>query len=112
MKKPPVAYKKIWAMVEKIPQGKVATYGQMAAMAGYSKQPRMAGYALYNLPPKTKIPWQRVINAQGRISFPKGSAAYRRQRAKLKREGIVFIGGRVDLTRFRWQPLSESPLLD
>lgn len=106
------AYEKIWAVVGKIPRGKVATYGQIAALAGFAKQPRLAGYALHHTPPKRKIAWQRVINAQGRISFPPRSAAYRKQRALLEKDGVVFISGRVDLERYRWRPLNESPLLD
>lgn len=106
------AYTAIWAAIAKIPRGKVATYGQIAALAGYPKQPRLAGYALAHCPRDTELCWQRVINAQGKISFPSGSAAYRRQAALLKKEGVALIGGRVDLARYRWQPFNESPLLD
>jgi len=62
----------------------------------------MVGYALHALPPHSGVPWQRVINAHGRISFPKGSAAYNRQRRLLKAEGVVFHGEAVDLLRFGW----------
>lgn len=106
------AYTAVWAAVKKIPRGKVATYGQIATLAGYAKQPRLAGYAMANCPPDAKIAWHRVINAQGKISFPPRSTAYRKQRALLENEGVVFIGGRVDLTRYRWKPFSDSPLLD
>jgi len=106
------AYEKVWAAIARIPRGKVATYGQVAALAGFPKQPRLAGYALANCPRDTKIPWQRVINAQGKISFPPRSAAYRRQKSLLAKEGVALMNGRVDLARYRWQPFSDSPLLD
>ena len=106
------AYAAIYTAVKKIPRGKVATYGQIAALAGYAKQPRLAGYALAHTPATEKIAWQRVLNAQGKISLPPRSVAYRKQRALLEQEGVVFTGGRVNLTRYRWQPFNESPLLD
>jgi methylated-DNA-protein-cysteine methyltransferase-like protein len=106
------AYEKIWAVVRSIPKGRVATYGQVAAAAGMRKHARMAGYALWNLPAGSKVPWHRVINAQGKISFPARSAPWREQRQRLVAEGVVFIAGRVDLSRFAWGARSESPLLD
>jgi methylated-DNA-protein-cysteine methyltransferase-like protein len=109
---PGEAYRRIWEVVRRIPRARVATYGQVAAEAGYPKRPRLAGYALYNTPGGAKLPWHRVINAQGRISFPPRSAPAREQRKRLEREGVVFIGGRVDLKRFGWKARSESPLLD
>lgn len=106
------AYAAIWAVVKKIPRGKVATYGQIAALAGYPKQPRLGGYAMANCPSDAKLAWHRVINAQGKISFPPRSAAYRKQKSLLAKEGVVLVGGRVDLVRYRWQAHSDSPLLD
>lgn len=106
------AYAAVWAEVKKIPRGKVATYGQIATLAGYAKQPRLAGYAMAHTPDNEKIPWQRVINAQGKLSFPPRSTTYRKQRTLLEQEGIVFIAGRVDLERYRWKPFNDSPLLD
>jgi methylated-DNA-protein-cysteine methyltransferase-like protein len=105
-------YSRIWAAVRRVPKGKVATYGQIAAAAGLAKQPRLAGYALHNLPRGSGVPWHRVINAQGRISFPPRSAPWREQRRRLEAEGVVFLGGRVDLARYGWQRTRESPLLD
>lgn len=106
------AYTAIWAAVKKIPRGKVATYGQIATLAGYAKQPRLAGYALAHTPASEKIAWHRVINAQGKIALPPRSAGYRQQRTLLENEGVTFIAGRVDLKRYRWQPCNDSPLLD
>jgi len=84
----------------KIPRGKVASYGTIARLSGYPRQPRMAGYALRNLPPGTDIPWQRVVNAQGKISLPGESGAD--QRRLLEKEGIVFLQGKIDMKRFGW----------
>ena len=105
-------YARIWAAVSRVPRGKVATYGQIAAAAGLPKQPRLAGYALHGLPRGSRVPWHRVINAQGRISFPPRSAPWREQRRRLEAEGVVFLAGRVDLARYGWQRASEAPLLD
>lgn len=108
----------IWAVVRRIPRGCVATYGQVAAEAGFRKQPRLAGYALHAAP--ADVPWHRVINAQGRISLPAGSDAALAQKKLLMAEGVAFKGERVDLNRYRWAPLatsgrppsSRAPLLD
>ena len=105
-------YRRIWAVVKKIPRGCVATYGQVAEQAGFHKQPRLAGYAMHNVPPGSKIPWHRVINAQGRLSFPPGSGPYKEQKKRLQAEGLSFIGGRLNLAVYRWRPRSEAPLLD
>lgn len=98
------SYQKIWAVVRQIPFGKVATYGQIARLAGFGGQPRLAGYALHNTPNDVEIPWHRVINAQGRISLPKEDGRYDLQKTLLEAEDVVFIGERVDLERFRWHP--------
>lgn len=101
-------YSRIYAVVKKIPRGRVATYGQIAALAGMPRHARQAGYALAATPEGMKIPWHRVINAQGRISlrlrqWDSGSDDY--QRILLEAEGVVFDrSGRVDLKCFRWQP--------
>ena len=105
-------YERIWAVVRKIPKGRVATYGQIAAMAGLAKQPRLAGYAMHNIPDGETLAWHRVINAQGRISFPKGGQKYREQKRRLEAEGVAFVKGRVDLSRWRWQARSDAPVLD
>lgn len=106
------AYHRIWAAVRKIPRGRVATYGQVAAAAGLPRQARLAGYALHHAPPAMKLPWHRVINAQGRISFPPGSEAHDEQRRRLEKEGVQFNGDRIDLHRHRWQRADGAPILD
>lgn len=97
------SYQKIWKTVERIPKGTVATYGQVARVSKLPRQSRLVGYALHNLPRGIGTPWQRVINAQGRISFSERSLQYKRQRELLENEGIVFIKGRVDLKIFGWK---------
>src|SRR5436189_5146910 len=75
-------------VVARIPRGRVATYGQVARLAGLTGQARLVGYAMAALPSGTRIPWQRVVNAQGAISLPGRSAE--RQRALLEAEGVRF----------------------
>lgn len=95
----------IWQVVALIPPGKVATYGDVARHAGLAKAARRVGRALKLLPGGSKIPWHRVLNAQGRISLPEGSASQYTQRERLEAEGIVFRGNKsVDLKTFRWDP--------
>lgn len=105
-------YRRIWDTVRRIPRGRVASYGQVAVAAGFPKQPRLAGYAMHALPSGSRVPWHRVINAQGRISFPPRSEPYREQRRRLEAEGVVFIAGRVDFARYGWRWRNDSPLLD
>jgi methylated-DNA-protein-cysteine methyltransferase-like protein len=103
---------KVWKTAKAIPRGCVTTYGQLATAAGFPRAARLAGFALKNTPPGMKLPWHRVLNAQGRISLPPRSTASREQRRRLEAEGVVFLGGRVDLRRFGWRTRRDSPLLD
>ena len=99
-----VGHERIYEVIQRIPRGRVATYGQIAELAGIPGQPRRIGYALSALPTGSGIPWHRVINAQGKISFPPGSAHEKLQRRLLKQEGVVFdSAGRIKLSLFRWQ---------
>ena len=96
---------RIWQVVALIPAGKVATYGDVARLAGMPGAARRVGRALRVLPKGTRIPWHRVINAQGRISLPPGSASQYTQRDRLEAEGILFKANKsIDLKRFRWRP--------
>jgi methylated-DNA-protein-cysteine methyltransferase related protein len=101
---------RIYALVAQIPKGNVATYGWIAERAGLPRGARQVGYALSVLPASHKLPWHRVINAQGRVSFPAGSAAAKRQYQLLRREGIAIKNNRIDLKRFGWR-LSLDELL-
>ena len=92
-------------MVDSIPPGRVATYGQVAREAGLPGHAREVGHALRILPAGTRLPWHRVLNAAGRISFPPGSSGCRTQRRLLAAEGIEFDErDRIDLRRFGWRP--------
>jgi methylated-DNA-protein-cysteine methyltransferase-like protein len=96
-------HSRINRVVSRIPKGRVATYGQIARLAGLRGQARLVGYAMHTLPAGTRVPWQRVVNARGEISLPGSSAA--RQRERLESEGVRFDArGRIDLDRFLWQP--------
>ena len=87
----PSAYDRIYAVVRRIPRGRVATYGEVAAAAGFPHAPRLAGYALYALPEGSPLPWHRVVGAGGRLSLarlsPDGALT---QRMRLEREGVRF----------------------
>jgi methylated-DNA-protein-cysteine methyltransferase-like protein len=98
----------VFAAVRRIPRGKVATYGQIAALAGYPRHARQVGLALASTPANLALPWQRVINAAGRIS-PRlrhwHAGGDDLQRMLLEAEGIHFsAGGKVDLRAFQWRP--------
>jgi len=92
----------VWDVVKQIPKGRVATYGDIARLVGLIGQARFVGRALNRLPQETKIPWHRVINAQGKISFPSASSAYRHQKRLLEKEGITLERGKIDLNKYRW----------
>jgi methylated-DNA-protein-cysteine methyltransferase-like protein len=99
-------YRAIYAVVSQIPQGRVATYGQIAQLAGLPGHARLAGYALSALEDKSSVPWHRVVNAAGGISARSdGSPADTIQRLRLEDEGVHFNEhGRIRLDRFQWRP--------
>jgi methylated-DNA-protein-cysteine methyltransferase-like protein len=101
---------RIWSVVRRIPPGRVATYGQVAREAGLGRGARQVGRALAALKDRDDVPWHRVINAQGRISLPPGSAARAEQQARLAAEGIEVASGKVSLARYRWQPSLDELL--
>jgi methylated-DNA-protein-cysteine methyltransferase-like protein len=98
----------IYDMVGQIPYGKVATYGQIAVLAGYPGLARQVGYALAGMPEEMDLPWHRVINAQGKISPRAHTKFHELQHVLLEREGIVFVGARVDLGHYGWKPEEEG----
>jgi len=91
---------RVWQVVKDIPRGCVLTYGEVARLAGTGGSARRVGQALGRAPRGTKLPWHRVINSQGKISFPSDSHAYRQQKSLLEKEGVVFLKGKTDLSRF------------
>ena len=97
-------YELIWSMVRKIPRGRVATYGQIAELAGLEGHARQVGYALHNLPSPSDVPWHRVVNARGEISPRSAGDSHELQKMLLEGEGVEFgAGGRVELGRFQWK---------
>jgi methylated-DNA-protein-cysteine methyltransferase-like protein len=103
------SYDRIYAVIRKIPRGRVTTYGTIAKLAGLSGQARLVGYALSALRDGTSVPWHRVINAQGKLSLARNaSGAGITQRLKLEREGVsIDAAGRVSLARFGWRTVSR-----
>ena len=110
----PQAYnKRVWDLVRQVPRGKVATYGQIALMLtpppGVEMEtyrafgPRWVGGAMAACP--EDVPWQRVINSQGKISERAGAA---RQRRLLEEEGVAFVKDKVDLRKYGWKGLGEE----
>jgi methylated-DNA-protein-cysteine methyltransferase-like protein len=93
----------------RIPRGRVATYGQLAELAGIPRGARQAGYAMHALPPGSRVPWQRVVNARGEVSPRFDELAERAQRVLLESEGIEFDArGRIDLARYGWRPAARG----
>lgn len=114
-------FERVWDIVLQIPAGKVSSYGQIASMippdadmapAGMRRlAPRWVGTALRKTPRGKSIPWQRVINSQGAISFPAGSPQAEEQRRLLEMEGLRFDrSGKVDFARFAWDGPDEAYL--
>ena len=96
-------YQAIYAVIRRIPKGRVASYGQVARVAGLVNAARQVGYALHALPTGSAVPWHRVLNAQGALSLRNHHALT--QRLLLTREGVRFNArGRVDLAHFGWKP--------
>jgi methylated-DNA-protein-cysteine methyltransferase related protein len=100
-----VDYGVIYRVVRRIPRGRVATYGQIATLAGLDGHARQVGYALHALPSGVDLPWHRVINARGEVSLRSASDSDEKQRRLLESEGIEFDSrGRVDLAKYQWRP--------
>ncbi|MEM8995648.1 MAG: MGMT family protein [Acidobacteriota bacterium] len=98
------SYRRIYEVVLHIPEGRVATYGQVAELAGLPGHARQVGYALHALR-DDDVPWQRVINAKGEVSPRSEPGREGLQRAILESEGVAFkANGRIDLERYRWRP--------
>lgn len=102
------AWEAIYAAVERIPRGRVSTYGVIAQVAGLPRRARLVGTALKSVPTARRLPWHRVITSSGRIAFPESSDAFALQRSRLAREGVQLVSGRVDLSRYGWPRESKS----
>jgi methylated-DNA-protein-cysteine methyltransferase-like protein len=95
--------KTVWQVVQGIPRGHVLTYGEVARLAGMSRAARRVSQAMRRAPRGMTLPWHRVVNAQGKISFPEDSPGFQRQKELLEKEGVVFIKGKINLERFGYQ---------
>lgn len=94
----------LWQLVAAIPRGKVATYGQLARLAGYPSHARYVGTTLNRLPRDSALPWFRVLRSSGEPAFPAGSAAWKKQKALLEAERVLFQGMKVSLKQYQWHP--------
>lgn len=105
----PPALRRIYEVVARIPRGRVATYGQVATLAGLPRRARLVGRALRVLPAESDVPWHRVVNAQGKIS-PRGDLFGHEdlQAALLGGEGVRFVGAAIPLARYQWQPAGRG----
>jgi methylated-DNA-protein-cysteine methyltransferase-like protein len=93
----------LYQFIAAIPSGNVATYGQLARLAGRPSAARWVGRTLKHLPKDSSLPWHRVINAQGKISFPEGTETWLAQKGKLADEGVLLHNGRIRLKDYQWQ---------
>ncbi len=96
--------KRIWKTVQVIPKGKVASYGQIADLAGLPGRARLVGKSLGQAPKEMKLPWYRVLRSSGQLAFEKGSPDAQRQKGLLQEENVVVLNNRVKLNQFGWQP--------
>jgi len=97
------AHPGICRVIQSIPRGRVASYGEIAARAGLPRRARLVGRVLREADASLALPWHRVVRADGCLAFAPGSVAFIEQRRRLSREGIEMTGRRVDLRRFGWQ---------
>lgn len=93
----------VWQVVQDIPAGHVLTYGDVARLSGMPRYARRVSQAMRWAPDDMQLPWHRVINAQGKISFPPDSSGWQQQKNLLEEEGVVFVNGQVDLKRYGYQ---------
>lgn len=104
MPPPNPRYQRIWQTVLAIPAGKVASYGQIADLAGLPGRARLVGRALGVAPAEQQLPWYRVLRASGQLAFGPASATALKQSRLLQAEGVQVVNNRVDLRTFGWQP--------
>jgi methylated-DNA-protein-cysteine methyltransferase-like protein len=95
---------RIWDTIRDIRKGNVASYGQIAEIAGIPRGARQVGYALRHLPDDHNVPWYRVLQVSGKIAFDKDSRGHKEQSKRLMMEDVAVIAGRVDMHKYRWQP--------
>ncbi len=101
-------FSRIYDVVRRIPRGRVATYGQVAALAGNPRWARVVGYALHVNPDPDSIPCYRVVNRLGGVSSAFAFGGENMQVALLEADGIPVLNGHVDLSVYRWNPVTET----
>ena len=102
MKEEKSAFERIYDIIREIPEGKVASYGQVAELAGNRRWARVVGYALHAVPEDSELPCHRVVTKDGNVSCAFSGGICNRQMELLKKEGIGFIDDHVDMRRFQW----------
>ena len=95
---------RIWKVASLIPAGRVASYGQVADLAGLPGRARLTSKALGQAPRSLNLPWHRILRSSGQIAFAKGSTHADEQQTRLRREGITINNLRVPMKEFQWQP--------
>ena len=95
---------RIWFIVNMIPEGNVLAYGKVADLAGLPGRARYVSKALKDAPPHLFLPWYRVINSQGKISFKLNTIHFQNQQERLRSEGVEVNKGRISLSKFEWRP--------
>jgi len=101
---------RIYETIRDIPRGCVASYGQVAEIAGIPRGARQVGWALKHAPRGKELPWHRVITSSGRIAFEVGSVQFEKQKKLLAQEDVAVVAGRVDMRRYRWEPRLDELL--
>jgi len=101
--------KSVIEVIRKIPRGRIATYGQIAALAGNARAARGVAWILHSSSDAERLPWHRVIGSRGRISLPRGRG-FEEQRRRLAAEGVaVGRAGRIDMEVLQWEPRGTLP---
>lgn len=98
----------LYSVLGNVPAGKVVSYGQLAEMAGLGRAARWVGRTLSQLPAGSRLPWHRVVAANGRFSLASGTPSGDEQRARLRAEGVRISADRVDMARHGWRPIEHS----
>jgi methylated-DNA-protein-cysteine methyltransferase-like protein len=96
-------HQNVWKVVSEIPPGHVLTYGEVARLSGMPRAARRVSQAMRRAPRALKLPWHRVVNAQGKISFSEDSSGWKQQKNRLENEGVVFLNGKIDLEHFGYR---------
>ena len=94
----------IWETIQAVPTGNVASYGQIADLAGLPGRARLVGKVLREAPHSLNLPWYRIIRSSGQLAFDAGSSQAEKQKGLLQEEGVVVLNNRVKMKKFAWSP--------